>query len=286
MLNTSFNLQHKKLKIDEMNVSELINSIHAKKSFLTVGLDTDLAKIPSFLLEYDDPVFEFNRRIVDATRDYCVSYKINTAFYEDKGVQGWETLLRTEAYIGQDHFKIADAKRGDIGNTSDRYAQAFFAEADFDAVTVAPYMGHDSIAPFLAYENKYAILLALTSNPGADDFQLQCMADGRYLFEHVVETASGWPNAERLMYVTGATRPEYLERIRQIVPDAFFLVPGVGAQGGSLTGVVKHGKTADIGLLINASRSIIYASKDEDFAEKAAAEAKKLATEMAGLIEK
>lgn len=267
-----------------MNLNELIASIRQKKSFLAVGLDTDLAKIPTFLLEYDDPVFEFNRRIIDATRGYCVSYKINTAFYEDKGVQGWETLLRTEAYIGNDHFKIADAKRGDIGNTSDRYAQAFFAEADFDAVTVAPYMGHDSIASFLAYENKYTILLALTSNPGADDFQLQKMANGKYLFEQVVETTRQWPNSERLMYVTGATRPEYLQAIRHIVPDAFFLVPGVGAQGGSLAEVVKHGKTDNMGLLINASRSIIYASNGEDFAEAAAAEAKRMAEEMAGLM--
>lgn len=267
-----------------MNLEQLIASIRHKKSFLAVGLDTDLAKIPQFLLEYDDPVFEFNRRIIDATRDHCVSYKINTAFYEDKGIQGWETLLRTEAYIGGDHFKIADAKRGDIGNTSDRYAQAFFAEADFDAVTVAPYMGHDSIAPFLAYENKYTILLALTSNPGADDFQLQKMADGKYLFEQVVETTRRWPGSERLMYVTGATRPEYLQAIRRIAPQSFFLVPGVGAQGGSLEEVVKHGKTADIGLLVNASRSIIYASDGEDFAEKAAAEAKMLAGEMASFL--
>lgn len=263
-----------------MNLSELKASILQKKSFLAVGLDTDLAKIPAFLSEYDDPVFEFNRRIIDATRDHCVSYKVNTAFYEDKGVAGWETLMRTEAYIGNNHFKIADAKRGDIGNTSDRYARAFFAEADFAAVTVAPYMGHDSIAPFLAYENKYAIMLALTSNPGADDFQLQKLANGKYLFEQVVETSSRWPGAERLMYVTGATRPEYLRAIRQIVPDAFFLVPGVGAQGGSLEDVVKHGKTADVGLLINASRSIIYAGNGEDFAEKAAEEAQKLHAEM------
>jgi len=263
-----------------MNLSELKHSILQKKSFLTVGLDTDLAKIPAFLSEYDDPVFEFNRRIIDATRDYCVSYKVNTAFYEDKGVAGWETLMRTEAYIGKGHFKIADAKRGDIGNTSDRYAQAFFAEADFDAVTVAPYMGHDSIAPFLAYENKYAIMLALTSNPGADDFQLQKLANGKYVFEQVVETSTRWPNAERLMYVTGATRPEYLQAIRQIAPEAFLLVPGVGAQGGSLEEVVKYGKTAHVGLLVNASRSIIYAGNGEDFAEKAAEEARKLHAEM------
>ena len=264
-----------------MTIKQLEDTIRAKRSFLTVGLDTDTAKIPAFLSEYDDPVFEFNRRIIDATREFCVSYKINTAFYEDKGVQGWETLLRTEAYIGSDHFKIADAKRGDIGNTSDRYAQAFFGEADFDAVTVAPYMGQDSVAPFLAYENKYAILLALTSNPGADDFQLRRLDDGKYLFEHVVETASKWPNSERLMYVTGATRPEYLQAIRRMVPDAFLLVPGVGAQGGSLADVVQYGKTENTGLLVNASRSIIYAGNGEDFAEKATKEAKTLAGEMA-----
>lgn len=263
-----------------MNVEQLITEIKRRKSFLAVGLDTDITKIPAFLLEYDDPAFEFNKRIIDATRDYCVAYKINTAFYEDKGVDGWETLLRTEAYIGNQHFKIADAKRGDIGNTSDRYAQAFFSEADFDAVTVAPYMGYDSIAPFLAYENKYAIMLALTSNPGADDFQLQKMADGNYLFEHVVKTASGWKNSERLMYVTGATRPEYLQAIRRIVPESFFLVPGVGAQGGSMQDVVKHGRNENIGLLVNASRSIIYAGNGEDFAEKATEEAKKMAQEM------
>lgn len=264
-----------------MNVEQLINEIKRKKTFLAVGLDTDLSKIPDFLLEYDDPALEFNKRIIDATRDYCVAYKINTAFYEDKGSAGWETLLRTEAYIGNAHFKIADAKRGDIGNTSDQYAQAFFKEADFDAVTVAPYMGSDSIASFLAYENKYAIMLALTSNPGADDFQLQKMADGQFLFEKVVETSSQWPNSNRLMYVTGATRPEYLQAIRRIVPDAFFLVPGVGAQGGSMEEVIKYGKNEHIGLLINASRSIIYASKGEDFAEKAAEEAKKMAMDMA-----
>lgn len=263
-----------------MNLTELIQEIKRKKSFLTVGLDTDLAKIPAFLLDTDDPAFEFNRRIIDATRDYCVSYKINTAFYEDKGTQGWETLLRTEAYIGNTHFKIADAKRGDIGNTSDRYAKAFFSEANFDAVTVAPYMGYDSIAPFLAYENKYAIMLALTSNPGADDFQLQKLENGQYLFEKVVETSQQWNNHERLMYVTGATRPEYLESIRKIAPEAFLLVPGVGAQGGSLEDVVKFGRTTDTGLLINASRSIIYASNGADFAEKAAEEASRLATEM------
>ena len=264
-----------------MNAQELVKEIYNKKSFLAVGLDTDLSKIPDFLLEYDDPAFEFNKRIIDATRDFCVAYKINTAFYEDKGVDGWETLLRTEAYIGNNHFKIADAKRGDIGNTSDRYAQAFFTEADFDAVTVAPYMGYDSIAPFLAYENKYAIMLALTSNPGADDFQLQKLENGKYLFEQVVETSSKWKNSERLMYVTGATRPEYLQAIRQIVPQSFFLVPGVGAQGGSMEEVVQHGRTENIGLLINASRSIIYAGNGEDFAQRAADEAKKIVAEMA-----
>jgi len=263
-----------------MNVDQLIKEIYNKKSFLAVGLDTDLAKIPAFLLEYDDPAFEFNKRIIDATRDFCVAYKVNTAFYEDKGVDGWETLLRTEAYIGNNHFKIADAKRGDIGNTSDRYAQAFFTEANFDAVTVAPYMGYDSIAPFLAYENKYAIMLALTSNPGADDFQLQKLENGKYLFEQVVETSSQWKNSERLMYVTGATRPEYLQAIRKISPHSFFLVPGVGAQGGSMEDVVKHGRTANIGLLINASRSIIYAGNGENFAGKAAEEAKKIVDEM------
>lgn len=267
-----------------MNINELVAAIHEKKTFLTVGLDTDISKIPAFLHEYDDPAFEFNRRIIDATRKFCVSYKVNTAFYEDKGTQGWETLLRTEAYIGASHFKIADAKRGDIGNTSDRYAQAFFSEANFDAVTVAPYMGQDSISPFLKYENKYAILLALTSNPGADDFQLQKLENGKYLFEHVVETSSKWENADRLMYVTGATRPEYLQAIRKIVPDAFLLVPGVGAQGGSLDEVIKNGNNSHSGLLINASRSVIYAGNGENFAEKAAEEAERLSAEMAAYL--
>jgi orotidine-5'-phosphate decarboxylase len=267
-----------------MTLDRLISEIQRKKNFLCVGLDTDPEKIPATLRDFDNPVLEFNRRIIDATREHCVSYKINTAFYEAQGPEGWETLLRTEAYIGENHFKIADAKRGDIGNTSDRYAKAFFEEAGFDAVTVAPYMGHDSISPFLKYENKYTILLALTSNPGADDFQLRKMADGKYLFEEVAETAMSWPGSERLMLVTGATRPEYLEKIRALAPNTFLLVPGVGAQGGSLSEVIKHGKTNDVGLLINASRSILYASHGDDFAEKAGEEAKRMADEMAGFF--
>jgi orotidine-5'-phosphate decarboxylase len=264
-----------------MTLEKLISEIGRKKSFLCVGLDTDPEKIPSCLHDFDNPVLEFNRRIIDATRDFCVSYKINTAFFEAQGTEGWETLLRTEAYIGAGHFKIADAKRGDIGNTSDRYAKAFFEEGGFDAVTVAPYMGHDSVSPFLKYENKYAILLALTSNPGADDFQLQKLESGQYLFEKVTQTAISWPGSDRLMLVVGATRPEYLQKIRALAPNAFLLVPGVGAQGGSLSEVVKFGKTEQIGLLINASRSVIYASNGEDFAEKAGEEAKRLADEMA-----
>ncbi len=267
-----------------MTLDRLVSEIHRKKTFLCVGLDTDPEKIPSSMRDFDNPVLEFNRRIIDATRDYCVSYKINTAFFEAQGTEGWETLLRTEAYIGKNHFKIADAKRGDIGNTSDRYAKAFFEEAGFDAVTVAPYMGQDSVSPFLKYENKYAIMLALTSNPGADDFQLKRLENGKYLFEEVVGTAMNWQGSERLMLVTGATRPEYLQKIRALAPETFLLVPGVGAQGGSLSEVVKHGKTKNIGLLINASRSIIYASNGEDFAEKAGEEAKRLAEEMAAFV--
>jgi len=265
-----------------MNRQQLVAEIFRKKSFLCVGLDTDERKLPAALEGYDEPVFEFNRRIIDATREYCVSYKINTAFYECLGARGWDIMARTVQYIGDSHFVIADAKRGDIGNTSDMYARAFFNDLGADAVTVAPYMGSDSVEPFLAYEHKSTILLALTSNAGGLDFQV-LKSDGLELYKQVLKTSQQWKGAERLMYVVGATRAEYLQDIRTYIPDAFLLVPGVGAQGGSLADVVKYGRNGDIGLLINASRSVIYASSGEDFAEAAALEAWKMAAEMAAL---
>lgn len=265
-----------------MTQKELIQEIRKKKSFLCVGLDTDSTKLPTALAEYDDAVFEFNKRIIDATRDYCVSYKLNTAFYECLGAKGWEIMEKTIAYIGPNHFIIADAKRGDIGNTSDMYARAFFHGLKADAVTVAPYMGSDSIAPFLKYEDKTTILLALTSNAGAADFQFSNTGQ-QELYLDVIQKSTLWPNGDKLMFVVGATKADFLGKIRILAPKAFLLVPGVGAQGGSLSEVIAHGKTEDIGLLINASRSIIYASSGEDFAEAAAKEARSLAQEMAAL---
>lgn len=265
-----------------MTQKELIQEIRKKKSFLCVGLDTDSTKLPAALAEYDDAVFEFNKRIIDATRDYCVSYKLNTAFYECLGAKGWEIMEKTIAYIGSNHFIIADAKRGDIGNTSDMYARAFFHGLKADAVTVAPYMGSDSIAPFLKYEDKTTILLALTSNAGAADFQFANTGQ-QELYLDVIQKSTLWPNGDKLMFVVGATKADFLGKIRTLAPKAFLLVPGVGAQGGSLSEVIAHGKTEDIGLLINASRSIIYASSGEDFAEAAAKEARSLAQEMAAL---
>ncbi|MGQ3014634.1 MAG: orotidine-5'-phosphate decarboxylase [Flavobacteriales bacterium] len=265
-----------------MNREQLVAEIFRKKSFLCVGLDTDEQKLPEGLEAYDEPVFEFNRRIIDATRDYCVSYKLNTAFYECLGARGWEIMAKTIQYIGDTHFIIADAKRGDIGNTSDMYARAFFKDLGADAVTVAPYMGRDSVEPFLKYEDKSTILLALTSNAGGKDFQL-LQSDGLELYKQVLKTSQTWDGAQRLMYVVGATRAEYLLEIRSYIPDAFLLVPGVGAQGGSLADVVRYGRNKEIGLLINASRSVIYASSGSDFAEAAALEARKMAVEMADL---
>ncbi len=262
-----------------MTQSELIRQIKAKRSFLCVGLDTDLEKIPKFLLDTEDPLFEFNKQIIDATRQYCVAYKPNTAFFEAYGEKGWRSLQRTVEYIGKEHFIIADAKRGDIGNTSERYAKAFFEQMPCDAITIAPYMGSDSVKPFLNFEGKWAIILALTSNPGAEDFEMQNIG-GKMLFEKVLETSKNWGSAENTMYVVGATRPELFQAVRKIVPNHFLLVPGVGAQGGSLADVCKYGLNSNIGLLINASRSIIYASAGQDFAEKATEEAKKMAEEM------
>jgi orotidine-5'-phosphate decarboxylase len=241
-----------------MNLNELKRVILQKRSFLCVGLDSDIRKIPEFLHDFDNPVFEFNKRIIDATRDYCVAYKPNTAFYECYGSRGWETLERTIQYIGKTHFIIADAKRGDIGNTSDMYARAFFETLKADSVTITPYMGQDSVSPFLKYEDKYAILLALTSNTGASDFQ-DSQTKSEELFEKVLRISKTWLNNERLMYVVGATRAERLKEVRQIIGDSFILVPGVGAQGGSLSDVYTFGHTPEVGLLVNASRSILYA---------------------------
>jgi len=265
-----------------MTTQQLIEQIQIKKSFLCIGLDVDLDKIPSHLLELEDPIFEFNKAIIDATHDLCVAYKPNTAFYEAYGIKGWESLQKTIDYLNQNHpeiFTIADAKRGDIGNTSTMYAKAFFDDLEFDSVTVAPYMGKDSVEPFLAFENKHTIMLALTSNEGAFDFQTKDCS-GKELYKTVLETSKGWKNAQNLMYVVGATKAEYFTEIRKIVPDNFLLVPGVGAQGGSLSEVCKYGMNANVGLLINSSRGIIYASNDIDFDQKARAEALLMQLEM------
>jgi orotidine-5'-phosphate decarboxylase len=263
-----------------MNRSELIQQIRSKQSYLCVGLDTDLDKIPAHLTHSEDPVFEFNKQIIDATQAYCVAYKPNLAFYEALGTKGWESLQKTLAYIPKDCFTIADAKRGDIGNTSALYAKAFFQQLDFDSVTVAPYMGEDSVKPFLNFPGKWVILLAHTSNSGAADFQLMESADGKRLYESVIEKAKSWGTPEQLMFVVGATQAERIAHIRKLAPDHFFLVPGVGAQGGDLEQVSRSGLTADCGLLVNSSRAIIYASAGEDFAEAAAREAAKVANEM------
>lgn len=270
-----------------MTTQQLIDQIKIKKSFLCVGLDVDLTKIPKHLLELEDPIFEFNKAIIDATHDLTVAYKPNTAFYEAYGIKGWISLQKTINYINENHpeiFTIADAKRGDIGNTSSMYAKAFFEDLNFDSITVAPYMGKDSVEPFLAFENKHTILLALTSNEGAFDFQTLTV-DGTELYKQVLETSKTWKNSENLMYVVGATKAEYFTEIRKIVPDSFLLVPGVGAQGGSLQEVCQYGMNANVGLLINSSRAIIYASDGTDFAEKAREEALKMQQEMEGILD-
>ncbi len=271
-----------------MNRKELVSNIRRKKSFLCVGLDTDINKIPAHLKDKEDAIFEFNKAIVDATAPYCVAYKPNLAFYESLGVEGWIALEKTIKYIKSnypDQFIIADAKRGDIGNTSQMYARSFFEHLDVDAITVAPYMGQDSVTPFLGYEGKWVILLALTSNKGSLDFQLMEDKTGRRLFEEVIEKSSQWAGEEEMMYVVGATRGQMFEDIRKVAPNSFLLVPGVGAQGGSLEEVAKYGMIEDCGLLVNSSRGIIYASNGEDFAEVAAKEAKKLADQMALLLQ-
>lgn len=269
-------------QLSKMTTQQLIQQIRLKKSFLCIGLDVDLTKIPAHLLQLEDPIFEFNKAIIDATHDLCVSYKPNTAFYEAYGIKGWQSLQKTINYINENYpeiFTIADAKRGDIGNTSSMYAKAFFEDLNFDSVTVAPYMGKDSVEPFLAFENKHTIMLALTSNEGAFDFQTKNV-DGKELYKVVIETSKNWKNSENLMYVVGATKAEYFTKIRQLIPNSFLLVPGVGAQGGSLTDVCKYGMNDNIGLLINSSRGIIYASNRTDFAEKAREEALKVQQEM------
>ena len=272
-----------------MNRSELVNQIKTKRSFLCVGLDTDLKKIPEHLLKEEDPIFAFNKAIIDATADYCVSYKPNLAFYEAFGVKGLISFEKTIKYLKENyhnHFIVADAKRGDIGNTSAMYARTFFEEYDVESLTVAPYMGEDSVTPFLGYQDKWVILLALTSNKGSHDFQLTEDVNGERLFEKVLRTSQNWGNADNMMYVVGATQGRMFEDIRKIVPNHFLLVPGVGAQGGSLEEVCKYGMNKDCGLLVNSSRGIIYASKGEDFAEQAAKNAKELQQQMDKELEK
>ncbi|MCF2506777.1 orotidine-5'-phosphate decarboxylase [Dyadobacter sp. CY107] len=272
-----------------MTYEALFEQISQKKSYLCIGLDTDIRKIPAHLNKAADPVFEFNKQIIDATADFCVSYKPNIAFYEASGVRGWESLQKTIEYIPKSHFTIADAKRGDIGNTSGLYARTFFDPSasglDFDAVTVAPYMGSDSVTPFLEFENKWVILLALTSNPGSGDFQ-RLEVDGKPLYEHVLKTSQIWAGPDRMMYVVGATQAAEFEKIRTIIPDHFLLVPGVGAQGGNLEELSRFGMNKHCGLLVNASRSIIYAGNGDDFAQKAKQEAQLLQQEMAVYLDK
>ena len=270
-----------------MNKLQLFEQIKKKQSFLCVGLDSDLQKIPSFLLDTSDPQFYFNQRIIDATAPYTIAYKPNLAFYESNGLEGWNSLEKTVHYIRErypDIFLIADAKRGDIGNTSAMYARTFFKNFNFDAVTIAPYMGEDSVSPFLGYSGKWVILLALTSNKGAFDFQFTTDPQGEKLFEKVLRTSQKWAGSENMMYVVGATKAEELKGIRQIVPDHFLLVPGVGAQGGSLSEVAKFGMNDQCGLLVNSSRAILYASTESDFAEKAAEAAKETQMEMKNLL--
>ncbi len=274
-----------------MTRQQLIEQIKSKRSYLCVGLDTDQTKIPKHLQQHPDAVFEFNKAIIDATKDLCVSYKINTAFYEAMGLKGWEAMEKTVNYIPSEHFKIADAKRGDIGNTSSQYAKAFFEAMNFDAITVAPYMGADSVQPFLEYEGKWAIVLGLTSNKGASDFEMQQLISSgeehlrpSFLYEKVLTTVSGWGNPGNLMFVVGATQATELENIRELIPDSFLLVPGVGFQGGSLEDVSKYGMNKDCGLLVNASRAIIYAGNDENFAAEARAIALQYQQEMSGYL--
>ena len=267
-----------------MNKEDLVREIKQKQSFLCVGLDSDLTKIPKHLLSYDDPVLEFNKQIIDATKEYCVAYKPNIAFYECMGSKGWETLQKTLDYIPKNIFTIADAKRGDIGNTSAMYAKTFFENMSFDSVTVSPYMGSDSVLPFLNYKNKWVILLALTSNAGSKDFQYIDDISKNKLYQNVIYKSSKWGNERNLMYVVGATQLNEIKKIRQIIPKNFLLIPGVGAQGGDLISVSKIAMNLECGILINCSRSIIYSSTGFDFAEKASCEAKKIQQKMSSLL--
>ena len=274
------------LLFQAMTKVQLVEQIKNKQSFLCVGLDVDLDKIPPHLLALDDPIFEFNKKIIDATHHVAVAYKPNIAFYEAYGIKGWQALQKTITYLNEKYpevFTIADAKRGDIGNTSTRYAKAFFEDLDFDSITVAPYMGSDSVEPFLAFKNKFTIMLALTSNAGGLDFQTLKIGNEE-LYKKVLKKSLTWQNSENLMYVVGATRPEYFKEIREIIPNHFLLVPGVGAQGGSLSEVCKYGLNKDIGLLVNSTRGIIYASNKEDFAEKAQEKAIELQQEMEEIL--
>jgi orotidine-5'-phosphate decarboxylase len=269
-----------------MTRQQLFDQIKKKQSYLCVGLDTDLQKIPRQLLQLADPLFEFNKQVIDATKEFCVAYKPNIAFYEALGSSGWKSLEKTLAYIPKDCFTIADAKRGDIGNTSTLYAKAFFEQMDFDALTVAPYMGEDSVKPFLEFDGKWVVLLVHTSNPGSADFQLIETQDGKYLFQEVIFASQRWSTPDKMMYVVGATHADKIGAIRALAPDYFFLVPGVGAQGGDLEAVSKAGITAQCGLLVNSSRAIIYASDGNDFAEAAAKAARAVQREMSVYLDK
>lgn len=274
------------VKTGKLNYHKIFNQIKKKQSYLCVGLDTDLDKIPSHLKTEPDPVFTFNKAIIDATHQFCVAYKPNIAFYEALGPKGWESLQKTLDYIPKDCFTIADAKRGDIGNTSSLYARAFFEQMNFDAITVAPYMGEDSVKPFLKFKDKWVILLAHTSNPGSADFQLmESKVTNRRLYEEVILKAKTWATPDQLMFVVGATQADKMQHIRELAPDHFFLVPGIGAQGGDLEMVSKFGMNKQCGLLVNSARSIIYASEGKDFAEAAAKEAKLLKEQMSRFLE-
>lgn len=267
-----------------MNKQELINQIKEKKSFLCIGLDTDSAKIPKHLLSFEDPVFEFNKRIIDETKDLCVAFKLNIAFYESQGINGWKSLMKTIDYIPKDIFTIADAKRGDIGNTSSMYAKTFFESMDFSSITVSPYMGSDSVEPFLKFKNKWVILLALTSNLGSQDFQKISDSNGVNLYENVIRKSAKWAGDDRMMYVVGATQSKLIKEVRKIVPNHFLLVPGIGAQGGNLSEVIENGLNSDYGLLINSSRSIIYSDSSLDFASSARNAAMQIKLEMERFI--
>ena len=267
-----------------MNRQQLIKQIREKKSFLCIGLDSDIKKIPKHLLEYDDPIYEFNKQIIDSTKQYCIAYKPNIAFYESMGSSGWDSLKKTVDYIPDDIFVIADAKRGDIGNTSTMYASAFFENMNFDSVTINPYMGSDSVIPFLKFKEKWAIVLALTSNDGASDFQNITDFYSKSVYQRVIETSSKWGDENNMMYVVGATKAEKLSDIRKLIPNHFLLVPGVGAQGGDLASVAKYGLNSDCGLIVNSSRGIIYAGNGRDFAVKSKEVAKNIQNEMALIL--